>query len=554
MRKTIARRGIAPGIAVLAVTLALPASAQTCVEEVTEHFGSSPFFQAADDHRIVCDQSPGQLDTGCRFDDSGDIVVNVPIKRYFGRTDSSGQIDEALIENRFVSEKAYLVMPAFDIDLPDEVDHVYLNGEFQRQLEGTNGSWALNIIPIDVRDLKFPSDPGSPWGSPPQTVTNEVRIVIDVNSDRRWCMSLDWVAIYVDGIYPLLLFHGIGAAQDAWENADIAARDHLQDLGVPFRSDINLPNTFGTRDNNSEDIAEIINATLPSFGVQRFHIVGHSKGGLDSRHYLAQRLRTQEFNPRGYWPRSYVTMATPHHGSVLADMAWPAWAFEVEGRSENGIAQRYLDSAWTAFENDAGPRPPGLHHLRPGSLQQFNTQNLVPTQTRFGSMISDAQTTVADDPEANHIEEPEAMPLLAEAQFPGATGRVRAVAGTRLYRALGFITQVRMTGLETGFFNNVTAYNIEVTARGDWNDPNPIQNDLAVTQPSSQLGTGHPEIRFVRNDNDNVTEEADALNHAAIKDDINFDVLLNWIKQWYPRDQMDVPDPKIAPGSGGNDD
>src|SRR5688572_9315748 len=103
------------------------------------HFGSSPFAPPeADDQHFVSDQGSG-LDTGCTFRSGGPLLIRVMIDRYVGPTNPDGTLQNAtdLIARGIIGPRAYLRMPAFDVDsgaiLPapeePEIDKVFLNGK-----------------------------------------------------------------------------------------------------------------------------------------------------------------------------------------------------------------------------------------------------------------------------------------------------------------------------------------------------------------------------------------------------------------------------------------
>lgn len=69
---------------------------------------------------FVRDTGPG-LDTGCSFND---LTITLPV----------GTINP-------LATGAFLIMPAFDVDEPDEQDQVKLNGNTLDLLKGANGKW-----------------------------------------------------------------------------------------------------------------------------------------------------------------------------------------------------------------------------------------------------------------------------------------------------------------------------------------------------------------------------------------------------------------------------
>jgi len=80
---------------------------------------------------------------------------------------------------------ATLRMDVYDIDTPGEVDKVYLNGTLLGTLNGSNGTWGVNIFTI-----------------PPNVVVqgkNLVKIVVDVNNGG-WATTIDWGIIKLQNL------------------------------------------------------------------------------------------------------------------------------------------------------------------------------------------------------------------------------------------------------------------------------------------------------------------------------------------------------------------
>lgn len=162
------------------------------------HLGESPwsFTVVAEpsDTFVVNDTDSATIDK-VLFNKDGSIYIDVPIRRYVGKTDANGYLLNAnsLIANGIVSKTASIFMPVFDIDdqpfindffdcdsdgivddmLTHEVDEVFLNGEKIGTLKGDSLVWYLNDFAVDISKIKFPSVPG-------ETAINQFRIDIDV--------------------------------------------------------------------------------------------------------------------------------------------------------------------------------------------------------------------------------------------------------------------------------------------------------------------------------------------------------------------------------------
>jgi triacylglycerol lipase len=162
---------------------------------------------------------------------------------------------------------------------------------------------------------------------------------------------------------PVLLVHGLGGFDQI--RLELIQRHPLEiqyfkgvtaallAAGVPAVHTAALP-PGGSIQDRAAALKQFIDANVPH---ERFHIVAHSMGGLDSRHYVAHL---------GGHARvaSLTTLGTPHRGSALACISadYLIGTFEkLIGRlGMGGIAQRI--QAATAAHRD----------LRPDDCARFN--------------------------------------------------------------------------------------------------------------------------------------------------------------------------------------
>jgi triacylglycerol lipase len=288
---------------------------------------TSPFEPPeASDVMFIVDGAGG-LDTGCTFRSGGPLVFDVEITRWVGPVDGSGKLLDpaALIAAGVLSPTASIALPAFDVDVngapgfPPEVDQISLNGKVLGTLTGDNDTWKLNQFTVDIADLRFPDR--APLGSTPTPAMNTFRIDIDTASggDENWCTSVDWATVNFKAVSPVILTHGNNSDAGFWDRHNFSAV--LAAAHIPFdgcanttrcRNPINLPTDFVAA--NGARLATIIPDIVRTFGADSFHVVAHSKGGLDSREFLANHL------PGDLTLLSHNTLSTPHNGSVLADI------------------------------------------------------------------------------------------------------------------------------------------------------------------------------------------------------------------------------------------
>lgn len=274
-----------------------------------EHQGSSPNGPPeANDHTWTVDLGP-ELDTGCSFagDVGGSLVFEVPVDRVI----SADQLQK-MLANGLISSTAHLRMPAFDVDSDatsaPEWDRVLFNGHDLGLLTGTSDVWLQNDFDVPIEWVNFPDTEGG-------TADNTIEVVIDTHPDSSgssWCTSIDWAALTVDEIAaPVLLVHGILSDNTGWAAPWQAG---LDTLGIPNEA-INLGSNQGllvldSIGQNAGDIAAQVADMTARLGVDQINIVAHSKGGIDSRHFIEGSDQVARL----------IQLGTPNAGSPLADV------------------------------------------------------------------------------------------------------------------------------------------------------------------------------------------------------------------------------------------
>jgi len=277
------------------------------------------------DTRFYVDSSAG-LDTGCTYRNGGPLVFNINIDRYFG--DKTKLIQNGLLGSPggagggLSGRVATLRLPAYDVDfnggsqgVQPERDKVSLNGHDLRDslgqtyyLQGDNNIWHLNEIKVPVEYVNFPTAPGG-------VGVNQIRIDIDTFNPGTevWCTAIDWATIEVEAPRPALLVHGIFSGPDTWlgiwaSNPPMSGSSRLDNLGIPYDT-INLgfaPQTIGT---NSSAISAKVDVLKQRWNVEKINLIGHSKGGLDSRDYAENSDSIAQV----------IQIGSPNLGSPLAD-------------------------------------------------------------------------------------------------------------------------------------------------------------------------------------------------------------------------------------------
>ncbi len=309
----------------LFLVYSLPASALTDREEMA---GKSPASKASatlkaagatssefepeklSDKVVVVNSGPG-LDTGCTYRSGGPLQIHLPIRRVIGDVDK-------LIKSGVLKENATLRLPAYDIDIlgtpgyPPEIDKISFNGHALSpdHLTGDDGIWQLNLFKIPVKWIKFPSDPGAGKSVTPED--NVIQIDIDTASvpDENWCMSVDWVELSLDmSAVPVVFLHGLNSSGATWAGSNLVTE--VNKIGLPNSgSEVSL-GKLGEFASRLPTLTNFINAYKNRWGVNQLTLVGHSRGGLDTRNYIN--------SPEGAKSvLQHVQFGTPNAGTPIA--------------------------------------------------------------------------------------------------------------------------------------------------------------------------------------------------------------------------------------------
>lgn len=494
---------------------------------------SSPFDPGEEsDRRFVVDAATG-LDTGCTFRSGGPLEFDVEITRYVGEVDGNNDlVDPAgLVGNGVLSGTATLTMPAFDVDfnanvsgIAPERDRVLVNGQFVGFLNGLNNTWIQNRFDVPISLIKFPDR--ASVGDTPDPVANTITIEIDVanaGGPEAWCTAIDWAAIEFKAISPVILVHGNGSNAGFWNRRGFI--DELIDQQIPFdgcnnpffgtgcENPIQLPTS--TIRVNAGELERLVPPIVRTFGTDSYHLVVHSKGGLDSRQFLAQQGAAAD--PKAL---SYTSLSTPHNGSIGADLQ-----LELEAAAQISDRQEYVGFP-DNIEAAAGSLSPnaGTPNLTVSFLTGFNQNNLpqLPNDIVYNTIGADLDRnnsgTVDQAVEYDAIVDEEGLGV----QNFFAAGRVQEVL-TAIYRTLGTTAGVQVsTRQEPAFLGTRTIATLTQI-------PNPnnqfIPNDILVTVPSARGDGGFAQ----RVTNNFVFDAPDGRNHADVADQGVAQRVLPWI-------------------------
>lgn len=320
------------------------------------HYGSSPFsfsdVSAPSGSTVVNDRDSGTVDRYLYRSGSGaEITIPLQVGRYVGDK-------EKLLANNLLSRQATILFPGYDIDsqtspvsdcdgdgIPDqlrpEVNKVYFNGELIGETVGDNGIWRMQRFTVDIDKVNFPSSPGA-------IASNELTVHIDTaNADVPlssgavgcvvWAVEVDWAVLQFEVASPIVLVPGLSGRTDSFANSGYI--ETIQnETGLPVelvelsRGTPSLSACTGegaAMRNHAEELREKVGEIASRYRTESVHLIGHSKGGLDSRAFVDLVRRTQipvqvgtmsgqPLNARLDVP-SLATHGSPHLGTALAD-------------------------------------------------------------------------------------------------------------------------------------------------------------------------------------------------------------------------------------------
>ncbi|MGN0866784.1 MAG: hypothetical protein ACI4SG_03795 [Oligosphaeraceae bacterium] len=278
----------------------------------------------------------------------GSYKATIKIPRYFG---SREQI-LTMARCGLMPAAATLILPAHDCDSGDEgkttvmpeVDQVYLNGHYLGTLQGETDHVDFNLLSVPLEWIQFP-------GSPGEVAENHLEILVDTANDEPiWVLGQFWQALLVPAPSPVLLVHGWTDIQDMLSSF---AAQLSRTLGVP--SYLAFVPQFSSPELNAFMLQAQLENLTRGWGVRKFHVVGHSKGGLDAR------VLVDAAGVASPLVKSVLQISTPNLGSRVADViSYPSGVME---QSFSVLAD------WVA---DARRSSPGFRSLRTEDCLRFN--------------------------------------------------------------------------------------------------------------------------------------------------------------------------------------
>jgi triacylglycerol esterase/lipase EstA (alpha/beta hydrolase family) len=338
---------------------------------------TSPFDPEKQSDKLFVVDSDPSLDTGCTYRGGGPLQIHLPVRRVIGDV-------QKLIKGGVLKKDATLRLPAFDVDIhgspqdasvPPEVDKIYFNGHVLSPdaLSGDNQVWQLNLFKIPVDWINFPSDPGQ--GQTVSPADNIIKIDIDTaspSSDQNWCTSVDWVELSLDiSAVPVVFVHGLNSNGNTWIGSQVV--DQVNIIGLPNSgAEVSLGRILDNFVKRLPILTTYIDAYKKRWGVDQLTLVGHSRGGLDSRNYISSPGGAKSI-------LQIVQFGTPNAGTPFAPNPGPGNIYHCDGTIPE------LSEACMATFNTNHPFPSivGLASI-PGHAQTATDANM----TDCGSLLN----------------------------------------------------------------------------------------------------------------------------------------------------------------------
>jgi hypothetical protein len=292
--------------------------------------------------RFVADKADGVLDIQYTISISNPrVTVCIETTRYVGSVDADGfllyaqqHIDQGTLAEKLLlrilarisandiggtlgkdASDALSVEVFLHRGVPNREKSLgYLEGDY-----GLGGSyWQLFELEVDVWDVRFPDDPcpgqgpSEPCDTDITPASNEITFEFKGTAVGDVFMEVDWLTLKPKderGLAwrPVLLLHGLQSDATAMRPGTAWA-DGLQARNVAYHA-VNL-SPKGSIFNNGHEITVAVDDLKQRFGVERVHLVGHCKGGIDAREHV--RLNNDV--------EALIMLGAPNAGSFLADL------------------------------------------------------------------------------------------------------------------------------------------------------------------------------------------------------------------------------------------
>lgn len=128
-----------------------------------------------------------------------------------------------------------------------------------------------------------------------------------------------WMPASPSHVLPVILIHGYREDSSIWRDWEgFLTSDNIPFCAISFQPSSNISydehnyDACGSAVDHAKDIVQIVQQVKNATGQDKVNIVGHSKGGLDAREYLADTNTPDVAN--------LIMIGTPNNGDILANI------------------------------------------------------------------------------------------------------------------------------------------------------------------------------------------------------------------------------------------
>lgn len=158
--------------------------------------------------------------------------------------------------------------------------------------------------------------------------------------------------------YPIVLIHGTGASDRPFFWGRIPKT--FKEKGIPFY--YGKTDGWGNVKTNAIMLKTNLATVSAEFGIEKFNLIAHSKGGIDARYFIST-LGGHEL------VASLTTISTPHLGTPIADY------FLNKHLSGDSVTKKLIQRMTFLFGGQS-PNPIELvQNLSTHEMESFNLQN-----------------------------------------------------------------------------------------------------------------------------------------------------------------------------------
>jgi pimeloyl-ACP methyl ester carboxylesterase len=246
----------------------------------------------------------------------GKLRIAIPVSRFFGEVDADGKLQniQTMIDRGIIGKEARLLINVYDVDndyqgteVRPEQDFVFFNGkQLKDPLTSGNDTWSTRSYTIPTSEIKFPKKSSGSDKIVP--ADNNIEILVDrANAETNiWATEVDWIALEIDGIRPIVLIHGHGGDPSTWTTFTSFLRSDNAPFYLPLSGETE---SYGCISANAGHVSEIVQKVKDVYGVEKVNLVTHSRGGVDSRRYIR--------NGNAANVNSLIQLSAPNHGAGI---------------------------------------------------------------------------------------------------------------------------------------------------------------------------------------------------------------------------------------------